>query len=44
MDEQRIAKAREYWVKAVGLYKKIGMPHRVTQVQGLIDRLPEGQE
>jgi len=29
-----VGKAREYWEKAVGLYKQIGIPHMVEQVEG----------
>ena len=34
-----VEKARGYWVKAVDLYKRIGMPHMVKEVQGLIDEI-----
>ena len=34
-----VEKARQYWVKAVDLYKKIGMPHKVKKVQGWIDEI-----
>jgi hypothetical protein len=32
-----IGKAKEYWEKAVGLYKRIGMPREVETVQGWIN-------
>jgi len=34
-----VEKARQYWVKAVDLFKKIGMPHMVKEVQGWIERI-----
>jgi tetratricopeptide (TPR) repeat protein len=37
-----VAEARRLWGKARGLYEKIGMPHMVGKVQGLIDRLGNG--
>ncbi len=39
--EQRgdIGKAREYWEKALGLYKRIGMPNKVKKWQGWLDGL-----
>jgi len=36
-----IGKAREYWEKAVGLCKRIGMPHMVEKVEGWIERIRE---
>ena len=32
-------KAKEYWVRARDLYEKIGLPHMIKQVQGLIDEV-----
>ena len=32
-------KAKEYWEKALGLFKKIGMPHMVEKVEGWIEGL-----
>jgi len=32
-------KARQYWEQAVGLYKKIGMPHMVEKIQGWLDEI-----
>lgn len=29
-----VEKTREYWEKAVELYKRIGMPHMVEMVEG----------
>ena len=41
--EQRgdVEKAREYWEKALELYKKIGMPHMVEKVEGWIERISD---
>jgi len=36
-----IGKAKEYWEKAVELYKRIGMPHMVEQVEGLIEGISD---
>ena len=36
-----VEKARGYWVKAVDLFKKIGMPHMVKEVQGWIDEIDD---
>ena len=35
-----IAAAREYWIKSRDLYERIGMPHMVEKLQGLLDGLP----
>jgi tetratricopeptide (TPR) repeat protein len=32
--------AREYWTRSRDLYARIGMPHRVEEVQSLLDGLP----
>lgn len=34
-----VSKAREYWLKVVDLFKKIGMPQMVEEVQGWVDGL-----
>ncbi len=39
-----IGKARNYWEKALGLYKKIGMPHMVEKVQGWIEGIGKGKK
>ena len=39
-----IAGAREYWARAVGLYERIGMPHMVTKVWGLIEGLSQDRQ
>ena len=33
--------AREYWLKALELFKKIGMPHMIEKVQGWLDELED---
>jgi hypothetical protein len=33
-----LKKAREYWVKSLDLYKRIGIPPMIEKVQGLIDK------
>ncbi len=39
-----VQKAQEYWDEALDLYKKVGVPHMMEQVQGWIDELKEGQK
>jgi tetratricopeptide (TPR) repeat protein len=39
-----IEKAREYWEKALGLFKKIGMPHMVEKVEGWIEEIGKGKK
>ena len=41
VSEQRGDKdaAREYWQKALDLYREIGMPHMVQKIQSLLDGL-----
>ncbi len=34
-------KAREYWEKAVGLYKKIGMKPEIKKVEGLLEEIKD---
>jgi len=36
-----IQKAKENWKKALGLYKRIGMPHMVEKVEGWIEGLKD---
>jgi tetratricopeptide (TPR) repeat protein len=36
-----IEKAREYWEKALGLFKHIGMPHKVEYVEGLLEGIKD---
>ena len=36
-----VQKAREYWDEALDLYKEVGIPYMVEQVQGWIDELEE---
>jgi hypothetical protein len=40
--EQRkdFAEARRLWTESRDLFAKVGMPHRVEQVQGWLDGLP----
>lgn len=41
-DRGEFERARELWTKARDLFAKIGMPHMVKQMQGCLDRLPQG--
>ncbi len=38
-----LARARDYWIKARDLYKQIPLPHRVEEVQKLLDQLDAGR-
>ena len=39
-----LCEARKLWVKARDLYAKVGIPHMVEKVQGLLDDLPDAGE
>lgn len=36
--------ARRLWIKARDLFTKIGMPHKVDEMQGWLDELPDGDD
>ena len=36
-----LGKSREYWEKARGMYKKIGMPNMIKKVEGWIEKIKE---
>lgn len=40
-DQGDLTKAREIWTTARDLFAKIGSKHRVDEVQGWLDRLPD---
>ncbi len=39
-----VDEARKLWTKARDLYTKIGMPHRVEEMQGWLDEQPDGDD
>ena len=40
-DRGQVKEAWQLWTKARDIYAKIGMPHRVKEVQGWLDGLAE---
>jgi len=38
-EREDITKARQFWEKARDLFEKIGMPHNVKKVEGLLEGL-----
>jgi tetratricopeptide (TPR) repeat protein len=34
-------KAKEYWAQALDLFKKIGMPNEVKEVEGWLEKIKE---